>query len=146
MQVARRKCGLELDSDGDGFMDWVEVLSYNPFDEFDFPIDDDQDGVADLLQGPQGAQGPRGPRGEREIKVQGNEGIQGEQGPQGERGPQGFKVLKVYKGFGIDANRFQVADNLSGRSCWKCSSNLAADYVDELRVLKVNKVFKVLRG
>ena len=55
-----------IDSDLDGFSDWVELLAgTDPLVGGDV-LDDDQDGVPDILrgvQGPIGATGPEGPAG-----------------------------------------------------------------------------------
>jgi len=76
---------LDRDQDQDGTPDWVEVmLGYDPADAASAPIDDNGDGVPDLMVGPMGTRGSRGPRG-----VNGPQGIQGEGGPQGSVGPVG---------------------------------------------------------
>ncbi len=81
---------LTVDSDGDGFVDWIEVaVGSNPADGADMPYDADGDGIPDLLQpsggpGAGGIPGPPGPPG-----PQGVQGVEGPQGPQGPAGPQG---------------------------------------------------------
>ena len=101
---------LDRDSDQDGFNDWLEVmLGYEPGDATSKPIDDNLDGVPDILVGPAGSRGPRGtrgtagpagpagdqgPQGERGAQgVQGPEGLQGVQGPAGPRGAPGASVI-----------------------------------------------------
>ena len=82
---------LDRDSDRDGSPDWIEVmLGYDPAAADSTPIDDNADGVPDLLVGPQGPRGARGPRG-----VAGPAGSQGERGPQGAIGRAAPKVPRV---------------------------------------------------
>ena len=70
---------IDLDSDADGFADWLEnALGTDPTDINSAPADDDQDGIADALRGLRGAKGDQGP-----------EGAQGPEGPQGNVGPEG---------------------------------------------------------
>ena len=95
------------DVDQDGFADWLESLAgSDPLDAASKPVDENQDGVPDVLvgargqigpigpQGPQGATGPQGQTGERgAMGAQGPQGPQGQtglQGPVGEAGPQGM--------------------------------------------------------
>lgn len=73
---------LDRDTDSDGFVDWIEItVNSDPADFADRPADADQNGVPDLLQGPEGPMGPAG-----EI---GPAGVQGPQGPPGPVGPVG---------------------------------------------------------
>lgn len=85
---------LELDTDLDGFPDWIEVaLGTDPIADDDAPADDDGDGVADALRGAPGLPGERGPEGpagpQGEQGLRGERGLDGAQGPPGERGPDG---------------------------------------------------------
>ena len=103
-----------LDSDQDGFFDWLEAMAgSDPQSRESVPLDDNQDGIPDALQGPRGekgepgAAGPpgakgdlgppglAGPAGERgDLGPQGDVGPVGPQGPEGPRGaagPQGEK-------------------------------------------------------
>ena len=78
---------LDLDSDLDGFADWLEVaVGTDPASDEDQPEDADEDGVADALRGVPGLQGPVGPAG-----AQGQPGERGEAGPQGVQGSQGLQ-------------------------------------------------------
>ena len=80
------------DSDHDGFADWVErLVSSDPQDPLDQPLDDNGDGIPDALVGPQGSVGPIGERGPRgEAGVAGAAGQAGAAGPAGPAGPPGF--------------------------------------------------------
>ena len=52
---------LGRDGDNDGVPDWIEILSdSDPADGNAMPADVDQNGVPDVLQGPEGPQGPPG--------------------------------------------------------------------------------------
>ena len=73
---------LVLDLDNDLFPDWVEVaVGTDLNDNQSIPVDIDQNGVADLLQGSSGATGTRGPQG-----------IVGPEGPRGLQGPRGTSI------------------------------------------------------
>ena len=70
---------IDLDSDSDGFQDWIEVLTgSDPQDARVTPTDENGDGVADQLVGPTGAQGDEGPAGA--------DGVDGADGQDGEDG------------------------------------------------------------
>ena len=109
------------DEDGDGFADWLESLAgSDPLDPQRRPLDENQDGIPDILVGPAGAQGPvgntgpqgavgpQGLTGERGAKgpagpqggtgERGPPGITGQPGPQGAAGPQGPQGLRGEKG------------------------------------------------
>jgi subtilisin-like proprotein convertase family protein len=87
---------LTLDSDMDGYLDWLEAaVGSDPSNPVDMPFDADADGIPDLLQpsggpgaagipGPPGPPGPAGAAGQ-----QGEPGTIGPAGPQGVAGPAG---------------------------------------------------------
>ena len=77
------------DTDLDGWYDWIEIAAGTSVsDAFDYPIDNNNDGVADFFVGPIG---PRGIRGEQGVPGErGERGERGEQGIQGPIGPQGL--------------------------------------------------------
>ena len=73
---------MELDTDRDNFPDWIEItVGTNWEDGGSVPLDNDQDGVADQLQGTPGAIGPRG-----------QQGLVGSDGPRGLQGPRGVSL------------------------------------------------------
>ena len=79
------------DNDGDGFVDWLETLAgSDPNDAASKPLDENQDGVPDVLVGERGPAGPAGPEGPQGATgLQGSEGERGATGPRGPEGPQG---------------------------------------------------------
>ena len=83
-----RDLNFATDSDQDGWYDWVErAVGTSPDDSTDVPADVNNDGVADLIAGPQGPRGVEGPEGPQGAI--GPEGPRGEAGPRGEIGPEG---------------------------------------------------------
>ena len=57
---------MDLDSDNDGFADWLEIaVGSEPSDQASVPGDASEDGVPDVLVGPAGERGLQGERGER---------------------------------------------------------------------------------
>ncbi|MEE2643469.1 MAG: DUF4215 domain-containing protein [Myxococcota bacterium] len=60
-----RDADLSSDQDADGFPDWIEQsLSTDPADPESKPADENEDGIADAIQGPKGPDGEQGPPGE----------------------------------------------------------------------------------
>ena len=86
-----RSFAADDDGDGDGFADWLETLAgSDPADAQSRPLDENLDGIPDVLVGPQGQSGPAGPRGELgEAGPAGPTGERGPSGPDGAQGPQG---------------------------------------------------------
>lgn len=89
---------LALDSDLDGYLDWLEAaVGSDPSDPVDMPFDAEADGIPDLLQpsggpGAQGIPGPPGPPGPAGVAgQQGEPGSIGPAGPQGVAGPAGVQ-------------------------------------------------------
>ncbi len=75
----------EQDVDSDGFADWLEVIAgTDPTDDADVPMDDDQDGVPDVLRGPAGSEG-----------AQGIAGADGTNGTDGSNGTDGIGITGV---------------------------------------------------
>lgn len=80
--------GVADDRDNDGWPDWVEVATgSDPTDEASQPADANEDGAADLLQGPTGPMGAVGTPGVDGLP--GDEGARGPRGEIGDRGPAG---------------------------------------------------------
>ena len=88
---------VRTDYDDDGFADWIETLvGHDPFDPNDRPVDGNNNGIPDLLEGPAGADGaqgepgPVGPPGSAgPAGPAGLPGARGEVGPSGPMGPAG---------------------------------------------------------
>ena len=73
------------DADSDGFADWLEVIAgTDPTDDADVPMDDDRDGVPDVLRGPAGSEG-----------LQGIAGVDGANGADGANGTNGIGITGV---------------------------------------------------
>lgn len=70
---------MTLDTDTDGFNDWLEVMvGTDPTDESSVPADGDQDNIPDVLRGPQGVAGADGQPGANGVN--GNDGQNGVDG------------------------------------------------------------------
>ena len=83
-----RSFDASADADQDGFADWLERLAgSDPLDAASKPVDENQDGVPDILVGARGQTGPSGPQGPQGAT--GPQGLPGERGEMGARGPQG---------------------------------------------------------
>ena len=92
------------DSDQDGWYDWVEnAVGSNANDPNDLPDDVNNDGIADMLAGPQG---PRGDQGVQGIK--GDKGVQGVQGVKGNKGNKGDRGVRGPVG-PVDERAYNVA-------------------------------------
>ena len=135
---------LELDSDLDGFADWLEVaVGSAPDNDEDQPADEDDDGVADALRGVPGVQGPPGPQGQRgEPGERGEPGPQGEQGPAGNQGPPGeagaiegdLRLGEVVPGMTVETREDAIAipDNNEAGVIGVIVVDEADDHVDRL--------------
>ena len=83
---------LALDSDNDGYADWIEVsVGTNLNSDQSVPADIDNNNIADGVQGVQGPVGPAGPAGlAGTAGPAGEPGATGPEGPAGAAGPQGI--------------------------------------------------------
>ena len=129
---------LNLDSDLDGFRDWIEIsVGTDSSDPADVPADVERDGVADLMQitGPQGEIGQTGVgiaslivNADGHVMVTYTDGrevdggsVLGPEGPRGPMGPRGEPGLRGNDG-GDGASVINASINLAGQLVLTLSS------------------------
>ena len=101
---------LNLDSDDDGHADWIEVtVGTSPSDPNSKPVDSDNNGVADKIQGVPGVAGQPGAKGEKgDPGAQGAPGAKGDKGDKGDQGEKGERG-EAGAGGGLNVAEFEVA-------------------------------------